>query len=52
MGKIGTPEHIANMVTYLASDEAQYITGAGFNVDGGLLAANPMRSVSIIKSEE
>jgi len=52
MGKLGTPEHIANMVTYLASDEAQYITGAGFNVDGGLLAANPMRSVSIIKSEE
>jgi NAD(P)-dependent dehydrogenase (short-subunit alcohol dehydrogenase family) len=31
----GEPEDIAGMVAYLASDEARYITGASFRVDGG-----------------
>ena len=34
--RIGLPEDIANMVVFLASDGASYITGSVLNVDGGL----------------
>jgi len=34
--RLGTPSDIANMVTFLASDLASYITGQVFVVDGGL----------------
>lgn len=34
--RLGTPADIANMVTFLASDLASYITGQVFVVDGGL----------------
>jgi NAD(P)-dependent dehydrogenase (short-subunit alcohol dehydrogenase family) len=36
MGRIGTPEEVANAVLFLASDEASFITGAEIAVDGGL----------------
>jgi NAD(P)-dependent dehydrogenase (short-subunit alcohol dehydrogenase family) len=39
MGRLGQPEEIASMVRYLASDEAAFITGALFAIDGGLTAA-------------
>ena len=35
-GRVGLPPEIASMVCYLASDEAEYITGTSFTVDGGL----------------
>jgi len=35
-GRIGKPSEIASMVCFLASDEASYITGVSFTVDGGL----------------
>lgn len=35
MGRIGQPEEIAGMVLFLASEEASYITGSDFLVDGG-----------------
>ncbi|TAL03334.1 MAG: glucose 1-dehydrogenase [Rhodospirillaceae bacterium] len=38
MGYFGEPEDIANMNLFLASDEARYITGAEFVVDGGMVA--------------
>jgi NAD(P)-dependent dehydrogenase (short-subunit alcohol dehydrogenase family) len=38
LGRIGTPEEIASLVAYLASDDASYITGATLLVDGGLSA--------------
>ena len=38
MGKTGTPDDIANMALFLASDESQWITGAVFPVDGGYTA--------------
>jgi meso-butanediol dehydrogenase/(S,S)-butanediol dehydrogenase/diacetyl reductase len=38
LGRPGRAEEIAAMVTFLASDEASYITGQNFIVDGGLTA--------------
>jgi glucose 1-dehydrogenase len=36
LGRLGTPEDVASLVAFLASDDASYITGATFTVDGGL----------------
>lgn len=38
IGRIGQAEDIANMVLFLASDKASFITGSYYNVDGGLMA--------------
>jgi len=38
LGRIGEPEDIAAMAVFLASDEARWITGQFFTVDGGLTA--------------
>ena len=38
MGRIGTPEDVANLALFLASDQAAFITGAAILVDGGLSA--------------
>jgi NAD(P)-dependent dehydrogenase (short-subunit alcohol dehydrogenase family) len=37
LGRIAESEDVANLVAFLASDEANYITGQGYNVNGGLL---------------
>lgn len=39
MGRLGRPEEVAKAIVYLASDDADYVTGAAFVIDGGLLAA-------------
>ncbi|MBS1881391.1 MAG: SDR family oxidoreductase [Actinobacteria bacterium] len=38
LGRIGDPEEIANVIRFLSSDEASYVTGASLVVDGGLTA--------------
>ncbi len=35
LGRTGRPEEIASLVLYLASDEASWITGATYSIDGG-----------------
>ena len=37
VGRLGTPEEVAALVAFLASDEAAFITGATFDINGGLL---------------
>ena len=37
LGRWGQPRDIANMAVYLASDDASYVTGSTFFVDGGML---------------
>ncbi|MDO8620372.1 MAG: SDR family oxidoreductase, partial [bacterium] len=39
MKRIGKPEEVSAMVVFLASEEASYITGTTFFVDGGWLAS-------------
>lgn len=36
LGRLGTPNEIAYMVSFLASDKASYITGANIHINGGL----------------
>jgi len=36
VGRLGTPEEVAHVVAFLASDEAAYLTGQAINVTGGL----------------
>ena len=38
MGRVGTPQEVADAVLFLASDMARYITGEILVVDGGYLA--------------
>ena len=38
MNRMGTPEEVAHLVLYLASDEAAFVTGATYDIDGGVIA--------------
>ena len=37
LGRFGTPDDVANVTVFLASEESSFITGAVINVDGGLM---------------
>lgn len=36
LGRFGKPEEVANLITFLASEKASFITGSVINIDGGL----------------
>ena len=42
-GRFGKPEDVAATAVWLASDDSSFITGQTFIVDGGLVAASPLR---------
>lgn len=37
MGRVGTPEEFADVIAFLASERASYVTGTAIQVDGGLV---------------
>lgn len=41
LGRIGTPADIADVIAFLLSDDARYVTGQAITVDGGITAAWP-----------
>lgn len=40
VGRMGTVEEVANLILYLASDEASFITGNDYSIDGGFVKLN------------
>ncbi len=42
VGRLGTPEEVANLAAWLASDESSFVSGSLFRIDGGLTAQSPI----------
>lgn len=40
IGRMGKPKEIAQLITYLCSDEAAFVTGSFYSIDGGFLTLN------------
>lgn len=40
IGRMGTPDEVAALALYLCSDEAGFITGTNYNIDGGFITLN------------
>lgn len=40
IGRMATPREIGSLILYLCSDEASFITGSDYNIDGGFIKLN------------
>lgn len=40
IGRMGQPQEVADLALYLCSDEASFITGTNFPIDGGYITLN------------
>jgi 2-keto-3-deoxy-L-fuconate dehydrogenase len=40
IGRMGTPDEVAHLALYLYSDEAEFITGCDYTIDGGFIQLN------------
>jgi 3(or 17)beta-hydroxysteroid dehydrogenase len=50
--RMGQPDDIANMVNFLVSDQASYITGTDFVIDGGISAGTAVYDMDLLKLME
>jgi hypothetical protein len=48
LGRVGDPEEVANVVVFLCTDDASFVTGADWAVDGGYSAMGPEQAVPAI----
>jgi NAD(P)-dependent dehydrogenase (short-subunit alcohol dehydrogenase family) len=37
LGRMGTPEEVAALAYFLCSDEASFLTGSAYDIDGGVI---------------
>jgi NAD(P)-dependent dehydrogenase (short-subunit alcohol dehydrogenase family) len=40
IGRMGTPDEVAALALYLCSDEAGFVTGSAYDIDGGVISLN------------
>jgi 2-keto-3-deoxy-L-fuconate dehydrogenase len=40
IGRMGKPEEVASLALYLCSDEASFVTGCDYPIDGGFIKLN------------